>query len=328
MKALGKIGQFAVLPVIVILIMFSGVAAQWDHFPTAAEIAPDEALEETQQSLGGFIVRVIMQRRYLFVGYPGYNQQTGQLRSPPTMYDPDTRIGMSYMHYDDDAEDASCKVGLGANQVLIGDGSFVNLPGGYDNDGFEEVHTNIIDMELVDSDGSGAVVRAGIAQGGTLCPGEVQSNFGTGLPGQSFFDVDVIVTLPDIYGAWNNTDMIFYNQYPMFLQNDQVDSLPPIVLYIHQASQAVPVFFLDDNLPFWGRGDLLGHIELAGHGMGYGPDKSTAFWDELDQPENYMPVPPVIPTLSEWGLLVLLALLLGAGIWVTVRRRRRLTVGM
>lgn len=331
MKALRKIGQFAVLPVIAVLMTFSGVAAQWDHFPTAAEVAPDDALEETLPSLGGFIVRVIPQRRYLFVNYPNFDQQKGQLRSPETMYDTETKIGMSVMHHDDDPEDAGCWVGLGTNKKWIGDGSFVNKKFGYHHADYpnikaEEVHTNIISMELVDEAGSAVIVRAGIAQGGTLCPGEVQSieTDGIGLTGQSFFDVSVIVTLPDVYGIWGGGDMDFYNQYPMFIENKHVDSLPPIVLYIHQGSTAVPVYFLDDNLPYWSKDDLLGHVELAGHGMGYSKSDKNAFWLELDQPENYLPVPKV-PTLNEWGLLVLLALLLVTGIWVAVRRRKQVT---
>lgn len=43
---------------------------------------------------------------------------------------------------------------------------------------------------------------------------------------------------------------------------------------------------------------------------------------------DFSPCAEPVPTLTEWGLLVLLALLLGSGIWVAVRRRRRLTVGV
>lgn len=332
MKVFRKLGLFVVLPAIAIMMMFSVATADpttiWGHFPTAADVAPDNALEETRTSLGGFIIKVAMPHKDLFTGWPNYDPAVRKLKSPLVMHDPATLIGMSVRHYDADIDDAGCPVGLGGNQVMIGDGSFVNLPGGYHNAGAEEVHTNIISMDL--TDGNGNFVRAGMAFGLGTNPGEVQSKSGVGLPGKSFFDISVVVTLADQQVNWGGGDMLLRNDWPLFLRNDDVDSLPPYVVYVHESSIPVPIYFLEDNPPHWNKDDFLGSLILAGHGMGFGPDKNALFWEILDQPGNYIVAhdAPKVPALNEWGLLLLLALLLGTGIWVAVRRRRRLKAGI
>lgn len=325
MKVLRKLGLFAIIPAIVILMMFSGAAAQppWDHFPTATDADTNDALEETRPSLGGFKLYVMPIQRHLFTNMIGYDSGSGRLTSPTVMSDDSTMIGMSVVHLDDDTDDADCPVGVGANRVIIGDGSFISVPGGYDNDGYEEVHTNVIDMEL--TDGFGNFVRAGMAQGLGISPGEVQSNAGAGLPGKSFFDVKVEVELQDQQNNWGGGAMFFYNQKPMFVEADPVNSLPPKVVYIHQGSYATAVYFKQDNLPYWSADKLLGYMELAGHGMGFDSTEAEVFWGILDQPEHYREI-PVIPTLSEWGIIIFLLVVLSL-ITVVVTRRRMAMAG-
>lgn len=55
-----------------------------------------------------------------------------------------------------------------------------------------------------------------------------------------------------------------------------------------------------------------------------------AAYDAVEGEYNTVVIPVTIsvPALTEWGLLLLLALVLGSGIWITVRRKRRVTVGI
>lgn len=332
MRVYKKLGLLAVISILGMMLSFSTAAADattiWDHFPTAGEVLPDNALEEARESRGGFILVPTLQSRPLFFGHPAYDEDKNELVCPGTMYDPATKIGMSVVHLDGDNLDVNgCLVGLPPYQVSIKDGSFDG--GGFNNPGYEEVHTNIVDMVLRDSLGN--TVTAGIAQGGVLCPGEVQSNAGTGLPGQSFFELYAEVELVElIAGRWGFKNMLFYNAgKPIRLYNDFVDSLPPHVVYVHKASTAIPMDFSNDNPPFWNQGDRVGYLTLAGHGMGYGKEDKNAFWDELNVPENIMPLPyREIPTTTNWGIIILCALLFASLVWIVWRKKRSVTAGV
>ena len=108
--------------------------------------------------------------------------------------------------------------------------------------------------------------------------GEVESYSGAGglpandFPAQSFFDVFVDVDLPaggTFPGATN-----MYNSLPLMVQNTNVTSFPPQVVYIHGMSTAVPVYFSNNNPPRWTNGQIFGLLTLAGHGV-YGTNNST-----------------------------------------------------
>ena len=119
----------------------------------------------------------------------------------------------------------------------------------------------------------GIQVRAGHTLGLPLCPGEVESKTPptyTDLPGESFFDVFVEVTIPTPVGI-----AVLTNPVPLLIANDSVDHLPPTVVYTHENSTAVPVRFANSNLPHWNVNDLLGYMVLAGHGYSYGLPKQA-----------------------------------------------------
>ncbi|MGB8370162.1 MAG: hypothetical protein WCF71_12805 [Verrucomicrobiia bacterium] len=93
-------------------------------------------------------------------------------------------------------------------------------------------------------------------------------------PAQSFYDVFVEVTLPQLplNGSMNfpSGGAVLYNDAsdPLIVQNLSISNLPPTVAYTHSAqSTAVPVKFLTSNPPYWTAGDVLGYLTLAGHGV-------------------------------------------------------------
>ena len=54
---------------------------------------------------------------------------------------------------------------------------------------------------------------------------------------------------------------------PLIIENTNVTSLPPAVVYIHGETEAVPVYFVYNNGSYWNAGDLFGWLLLAGHGV-------------------------------------------------------------
>lgn len=54
---------------------------------------------------------------------------------------------------------------------------------------------------------------------------------------------------------------------PLIIENTNVTTLPPAVVYIHGETEAVPVYFVYNNSPYWSAGDLFGWLLLAGHGV-------------------------------------------------------------
>ena len=94
-------------------------------------------------------------------------------------------------------------------------------------------------------------------------------------PAQSFFDVFVRVTLPQILPGNGSANFpiggaVLYNDAsePLIVENLSVSNLPPTVVYTHSAqSTAVPVKFLTSNPPYWAAGEVLGYLTLAGHGV-------------------------------------------------------------
>jgi hypothetical protein len=105
--------------------------------------------------------------------------------------------------------------------------------------------------------------------------GIVQQTTGAGdFPAQSFFDVFVEVTLPQVPYTMSSSNFpaagaVLYNDAsnPLLIENLSITNLPPEVTYVHGQSTAVPIQFKYSNPPYWAAGDVLGYLTLAGHGV-------------------------------------------------------------
>lgn len=153
---------------------------------------------------------------------------------------------------------------------------------------------------------------------------------GTDFPAQSFFNIYVEVTLPQISGNNSQNDFpgvlgpiprpagqtqdgaVLYNDAsdPLVIINTNVTSLPPTAVYIHGMTLAVPMRFKYANPPYWAANDVMGYLVLAGHGVIPNPSNDCAqvaagVTTVLDQtlgpvgsPLPGMPVPWLQPTNS------------------------------
>jgi hypothetical protein len=111
-----------------------------------------------------------------------------------------------------------------------------------------------------------------------------QDSLAIGAAAQSFFDINITLRLPAV------TDTATINDFPasdlalltnspsqpLMIINTNVTSLPPPVIYIHGMTPAVPLYFRENNPPYWNQGDLFGYVTLAGHGVFNCNSNSTA----------------------------------------------------
>jgi hypothetical protein len=102
-----------------------------------------------------------------------------------------------------------------------------------------------------------------------------------GIVAKSFFNIYVQVNIPAVTGnssipafplgvsAYTFGLARLTNAFsdPLVITNLNVTNLPPAVVYIHGETTAVPLYFMDNNLPYWSAGDLFGSLTLAGHGV-------------------------------------------------------------
>jgi len=256
-------------------------------------------------SLGSFRIYVAPAFRPLFTGYPGYNPGTFRLQSP-TMFDPATVIGRSNPHTDGSLPDTG-GTPVGSAGTIIGDGSFSYVPPGFQGPaGTNEVHTEVRSFNLADLGGSGARVRAGTqAPLQPISPGEVESQNTGGIgvqpdfPADSFFDVFVDVDLPPLGSLTAAADL--YNRAPLLVVNSPLLRFPPMVIYIHGNTSAVPIYFRNANPPQWNAGDCLGWLVLAGHGAGFTPAQQSQF-DQFMNGQPELPLPGGSPQITPSGM--------------------------
>lgn len=268
--------------------------------------------DDTTSSLGTFNIQVASNFVPLFynstsgLACPGFNSTTNILTSPP-LSDPATLIGRSMAIQDGSNASPPYPLGpvsdlggapVGTFGTIVSESMLIEPPkfpcGGVSpcssGSGTLEVHTQIESLHL---QGSGAAVRAGQWYNspsgtswppGRISPGEVQSQSGptgtlsTFFPASSFFDVFVQVDMPACMaftGAFPGG--ILHNKMPLVVKNNQVNSFPPQVVYLHDSTSIVPILFLYDNPPFWYADDILGYFLLVGHGVGQNQNDFNTF---------------------------------------------------
>jgi hypothetical protein len=145
------------------------------------------------------------------------------------------------------------------------------------------------------------VVKAGaICHGLPISRGQVQSYSASGVaandfPATSFFDIFAEVDVP-AFGVWPGATLT--NADPLIVENTNLTSFPPTVVYIHGQSAAVPVYFSADGPGgIWHAGDLFGTVILAGHGVQFNcndpQNNATALLTQVFGPANNNPGAPV-----------------------------------
>jgi hypothetical protein len=260
--------------------------------------------DDVTQSLGQFRIVVNPAFQPMMAGYPGYVAATARLTSP-VLLDQNTLIGRSNPLLDGSAADAG-GVAVGIAGTMVSEASLPVQPGGLGPVNTREVHTEVRTMNM--TGGGGMAVRAGtLAPAQPISAGEVESWSGASFnpvldfPAQSFFDVFVDVDLPAGGGFPGAIGPgCLYNSAPLLIQNTNLTSFPPEVVYIHGMSTAVPIMFRTaDPGGAWNANDIFGLLILAGHGT-FSNDQAKAESDLLTA-LGTTPEVPVEPPYELWA---------------------------
>ena len=212
----------------------------------------------------------------------------------PTLYDPATTIGRSASFLSGGpAETAGVLAGRAPGRTYIRDSQLVVRPDWAEtNGGVHEIHTFLKSMHLTDSFTTrvGFSVKAGMqAPTRPVSAGQVEAGSpGSDFPAKSFFNVYVQVDLP---GGGVLPAIQLVNVEPLLVQQTNVLSFPPRIVYQHENSTAVSMYFNKDVVipdPLGGtdihvtRGTLFGQLTLAGHGVGFAEAEIEAFQVEIE----------------------------------------------
>ena len=211
----------------------------------------------------------------------------------PTLYDPTTKIGRSDSFISGGAEETNgVLAGAFPGRIIITDSQLVVRPTWpVATNGERAIHTFLKSMHLTDSFTTrvGFSVKAGMmAPTRPVCAGEVEGGApGQDFPARSFFNVYVVVDLPS-GGLLPPIQLV--NVEPLLVQQTNLTSFPPRLVYIHENSTAVPMYFNNDcvihdpssgDIPV-ARGTLFGQLTLAGHGVKFSSTEIESFQTEFE----------------------------------------------
>jgi hypothetical protein len=225
----------------------------------------------------------------------------------PTLYDPTTVIGRSDPFVSGGPEETQgALAGKAPGRTYVRDSQLVVRPAwGEPTNGAREVHTFIKSMHLVDSLTTrvGFSVKAGmLAPTRPVCAGQVEGGTAASdFPANSFFNVYVVVDLPS--GGFLPPIQLV-NVDPLLVQQTNIFSFPPRVVYQHENSTAVSMYFNNDCVitnPVTGeqipapRGTLFGQLTLAGHGVSFSSADLDTFQSEIEN-ESENGTMPLVPT--------------------------------
>ena len=227
----------------------------------------------------------------------------------PTLYDPTTTVGRSASFVSGEPQEAGgVLAGRAPGRTYIRDSQLTVLPSWAEApNGVHEIHTFIKSLNLTDSFTTkvGFSVQAGMGvptrpvSAGEVEGGSPSSDF----PARSFFNVFVQVNLP---GGGPLPSIHLVNVEPLLVEQTNLFSFPPKVIYQHGNSTAVSMYFDRDMIipdPIGGtnisvpKGSLFGQLTLAGHGIGFGPSEIEAFQVEIEnEMGSSMPIDPIPDT--------------------------------
>ena len=229
----------------------------------------------------------------------------------PTLYDPATTIGRSEsFNSGSPLESYGTIAGKAPGRTYIRESQLTVRPLWSDpTNGGREVHTFIKSMNLRDSFTTriGFAVRAGMeAPTRPVSAGQVEAGTSTSdFPARSFFNVFVQVDLP---GGGVLPAIQLVNLEPLLVEQTNVTSFPPRIVYQHGNSSAVPMYFNNEVTfpdPAGGddihvaRGTLFGQLTLAGHGVNFNQFEIEAFQMEFENEIEHGVGMPINPTPIE-----------------------------
>lgn len=211
----------------------------------------------------------------------------------PTLYDPTTRIGRSDSFVAGaPQETAGALAGQAPGRTYVKDSQLTVRPTwAQATNGVHALHTFLKSMHLTDSFTTrvGFSVKAGMeAPTRPVCAGEVEGGDPLqDFPARSFFNVYVQVDLP-AGGLLPPIQLV--NVDPLLVQQTNLTSFPPRLVYIHENSSAVPMYFNTDCVipdPTLGdihvpRGTIFGQLTLAGHGVSFNSVEIESFQAEFE----------------------------------------------
>jgi hypothetical protein len=212
----------------------------------------------------------------------------------PTLYDPTTTIGRSDPFIEGGIEETiGALAGRAPGRTYVRDSQLIVRPAWPEpTNGAHEVHTFLKSMHLVDSFTTriGFSVKAGmLAPTRPVCAGQVEAaTASSDFPAKSFFNVYVVVDLPS--GGFLPPIQLV-NVDPLLVQQTNLFSFPPRLIYQHENSTAVSMYFNRDCVitnPITGeqipapRGTLFGQLTLAGHGVSFSSFDIDTFQTEIE----------------------------------------------
>ncbi len=218
----------------------------------------------------------------------------GGTLTSPTMYDFGTRIGRSdAFTAGSPVEYAGVLAGQAPGRTYVNESQIVvhpTWPG--PPSGAREIHTFLKSMHMTDAFSThlGFSVKAGMeAPTRPVCAGQVEGGSAVNdFPANSFFNVYVVVDIP---GGGSLPPIQLVNVEPLLVQQTNISYFPPHVIYQHNNSTAVSMYF-NTNLvihdPITGddisvpRGALFGQLVLAGHGASFSSVEVEAFQVEFE----------------------------------------------
>jgi len=212
----------------------------------------------------------------------------------PTLFDFQTRIGRSDpFTMGSPLEFAGTLAGQSPGRTYVNESQIVLHPTWpAPPSGAREVHTFLKSMHMTDqlTTHFGISVKAGMeAPTRPVCAGQVEGGDpASDFPANSFFNVYVVVDIP---GGGPLPSIQLVNVEPLLVQQTNISYFPPHVIYQHNNSTAVSMYFNTNVVihdPISGndisvqRGDLFGQLVLAGHGASFSSVEVEAFQVEFE----------------------------------------------
>jgi hypothetical protein len=233
---------------VVLLLVVVPIYAQ--HFPTSPG-------NETTHSYGIFKIKVEPAFTSLFTGCPGFS---GGILTSPILYDPGTKIGVS-------AAGSTPTRDLVDPARTIAPGDFFHPREPFPIPTHAGVYMQMRELHMTDA----ISTHSGVAV--TVAPDSEHISPGAVIPApaspNSFFQMFVHIALP---GCHSFPGATLYNKSPneplvVKATLPATANLPPTgIVYIHDETNVVPIRFLE-NGPHWKKGDIMGCIVFAGHGV-------------------------------------------------------------